>query len=447
MTADDSVQRYASSDDLKKLLIKIETKRLNLVVIGLGRVGLPLAVSFALVGIKTIGVDINEKLVELINEGKAPFYEEGLDEALKTVVTSGYLSAIKSSNDVINYGDVFIIAVGTPLTEDNYLDYTQLISALKQLATAELKGRLIIVRSTTAPGTLENVVKPLLEASGLKAGIDFGLAVVPERVVEGKALYEIKTLPEIIGGVNEISSQLAIALFKHLNPNKKLIITRPIIAELAKLFLNVYRYVNFALSNEFALISEQYGVDVREVIRVANEDYPRGGIPMPGFAGGPCLSKDGYYLLQKNIFPELIITAWRLNEFLPQYVANRVVESIRKLGLDVNKVNIGVLGLSYKRDIDDLRYSPAKKLVDCLEKLGFKVLVHDPYVKSTIPLEDVLANSQILIVAVNHSQFVNLEDIINKHLNISFIYDVWGIIDRKKLRGNIGYLALGAPHE
>lgn len=378
MTANNGNRDPMSSNDLKELLVKIETKRFNLVIIGLGRVGLPLAVSFALAGIKTIGVDINEKLVKLINEGNAPFYEEGLDEALKTAVTSGYLSATKSSNDVINYGDVFIIATGTPLTEDNYPDYTQLISALKQLAMTKLKGKLIIVRSTVAPGTLENIVKPLLEVSGLKAGIDFGLAIVPERIVEGKALYEIKTLPEIIGGINEISSQLVVALFKHLNPNKKLIITKPIIAELSKLFLNVYRYVNFALSNEFALISEQYGVDVREVIRVANEDYPRGGIPMPGFAGGPCLSKDGFYLLQKNAFPELIITAWRLNEFLPQYVANRVIESIRKLGLDVNKVNIGVLGLAYKRDIDDLRYSPAKKLVDYLKNSDSKCLFMTP---------------------------------------------------------------------
>jgi UDP-N-acetyl-D-mannosaminuronic acid dehydrogenase len=434
-------------DELRGLLPKIINKDFRLVVIGLGRVGLPLAVSFALAGIKTLGVDVDEELVKLVNEGKAPFYEEGLSEALKTVVGNGYLSAINDVNDVVSYGDVFIVAVGTPLTENNYPDYTQLISALKPLVRPELKGKLIVIRSTIAPGTLEKVVRPLLEASGLRAGVDFWLAVVPERIAEGKALYEIKTLPEIIGGIDEASSQMAVALFRHLNPSKKLIITRPIVAELAKLFLNVYRYVNFALANEFALIAEQYGVDAREVIRVANEDYPRGGIPVPGFSGGPCLSKDGYFLLQKNIFPEFIMIAWRLNEYLPQYVANRVIEAMRKLGLEIFKVNIGVLGLAYKRDVDDTRYSPAKKLVECLEKLGLKVLVHDPYIRETLPLKQVLEKSHVLIIAVNHSQFMNIEDVINEHPNIVLVYDVWGIINRRRLRGNIRYLALGAPHE
>jgi len=433
--------------ELGKLLANVRSKNFNLVVIGLGRIGLPLAVSFALAGIKTIGVDVNEELVKLVNEGKAPFYEEGLDEALKNVISNGYLIAIKGFNNIIIQGDVFIVTVGTPLTEDVYPDYTQLVSVLKSLARTEVRGKMIIIKSTVAPGTLENVVRPLLETSGLKAGIDFGLAVVPERIVEGKALYEIKMLPEIVGGINEISSQIAAELFKHLNPGKKIIITKPIVAELAKLFTNVYRYVNFALANEFALIAEQYGADAREIIRVANEDYPRGGIPMPGFTGGPCLSKDGYYLLQKNIFPEFIMMAWRVNEYLPQYVANKVIEAIRKLGLNIYSTTIGVLGLAYKKDIDDVRYSPAKKLVNYLERLGIKVLVHDPYVKGTTPLEHVLASSQVLIIAVNHSQFTNLENVINNHQNILLVYDVWGIINREKLRSNVKYLALGAPYE
>jgi UDP-N-acetyl-D-mannosaminuronic acid dehydrogenase len=442
-----SIPGDSQRDELKELLFKVRIKDFNLVVIGLGRVGLPLAVAFALSGIKTIGVDVNEELIKLINKGEAPFFEEGLSEALKTVVNSGSFVALKSSDGVVNLGEVFIVTVGTPVTEDIYPDYTQLISALKPLARPELRGKMIIIRSTIAPGTLENVVKPLLETSGLKAGIDFGLAVVPERIAEGKALSEIKTLPEIIGGVNEISSGIAAELFKHINEGKKIIITKPIVAELAKLFTNVYRYVNFALANEFALIAGQYGVDAREVIRIANEDYPRGGIPMPGFTGGPCLSKDGYYLLQRSVFPEFIMTAWRINEYLPQYVANKVIETVIKLGLNIYNINIGVLGLAYKKDIDDVRYSPAKKLVNYLQGLGVKVIVHDPYVKGTLPLEYVLANSQVLIIAVNHSQFTNLENIINTYQNILLVYDVWGIIDKRKLRDNIKYLALGASYE
>jgi UDP-N-acetyl-D-mannosaminuronate dehydrogenase len=139
--------------------------------------------------------------------------------------------------------------------------------------------------------------------------------------------------------------------------------------------------------------------------------------------------------------------AWRVNEYLPQYVANKVIEAIRKLGLNIYSTTIGVLGLAYKKDIDDVRYSPAKKLVNYLERLGIKVLVHDPYVKGTTPLEHVLASSQVLIIAVNHSQFTNLENVINNHQNILLVYDVWGIINREKLRSNVKYLALGAPYE
>ena len=431
---------------LHELLEKVLKKDFTLVVLGLGRVGLPLALSFASNNVRVVGVDVNQELIESLRNGTAPFYEPGIDKLLRNTLDRTFFVVDGSkAEDIVELGDVFIIAVGTPLTHDYQPDYTQLISALKPLANPRLRGKAVILRSTIAPGTTENFAKPFLEkGSGLTAGVDFALAMCPERIAEGKALEELKTLPEIVGGINEISSRIAGEVFRLINPNKHIIYTKPIIAELAKLFTNVYRYVNFALANEFALIAEQYNVDAREVIRIANENYPRGGIPMPGLTGGPCLSKDGYYLLQKNIFPEFILMAWRLNEYLPTYIANKVAEELGKLGKSIYDVNVGVLGLSYKKDIDDVRYSPAERLVRILKGLGIKVHVHDPYVRGTEDLDTVIRDSDVLIIAVNHTHFNGIEEKINNNAKKLFlIYDVWGIIDPKKLRRKVKYLRFG----
>lgn len=426
---------------LQDLLERVKSNDFTLAVIGLGRVGLPLATVFASSKVMTIGVDKNKALVEKVRNAIVPFYEPGLDFLLSKVIGK-YLIVTEDIGEAIDKADVFIITVGTPLTTDMQPDYSYLLSALKPLASALLKGKMVIIRSTTSPGTLENLVKPALEKTGLKAGKDFGLAACPERIAEGKAIEELKALPEIIGGVNDISCKIAGEVFKRINPRKKIIYTTPINAELAKLFTNVFRYVNFALANEFALLAERCGGDAFEAIRIANLDYPRGGIPLPGLTGGPCLSKDGYYLLHDQIFPDIIMVAWRLNEFLPLYIVNRLAEELKRMNKSLMDMRVGVLGLTYKKDIDDTRYSPAERLVRLLRIHGVGTMVHDPYVAGTSSLEEVLANAEILILAVNHSVFAGLEERIESHQNIELVYDCWGFFDERKFK-RVKYLRLG----
>ena len=264
---------------------------------------------------------------------------------------------------------------------------------------------------------------PYLEdKSSLKCGVDFGIAVCPERILEGKAVKELFELPEIIGAIDQISTEIAKEIFLAINPNKEILITSITGAELAKLFTNIFRYTTFALANEFAVWSEMYGVDASEIIKIANHNYERCNIPVPGFAGGPCLSKDGAFLDQNTTFTSIVSTAWKLNESIPQHIIN----SIKKIEGNLFNKKIAVLGLAFKSGSDDLRNSPSVKLTEILKSTGANVLIHDPYVKSTKSLEEVLEKPEIIIIATNHKEFREIKDKINNS-NARIIYDVWSM--------------------
>jgi UDP-N-acetyl-D-mannosaminuronic acid dehydrogenase len=270
---------------------------------------------------------------------------------------------------------------------------------------------------------VKNLVIPHIEKkSGLKAGSDFALAACPERILEGRAIEELQHLPEIVGGVNEVSNTIFKELFKKINSKKTILFTTPTGAEIAKLYTNIYRYVSFALANEFAIWAEMYGEDAHEIIKIANYDYSRSNIPTPGFAGGPCLGKDTFLLDNNTTFISIISTAWKLNEAVPQHV----VESIRKrLGILYGK-KISVLGLAYKASSDDTRLSPCIKLVEILKSYGAIVQVHDPYVPNTSTLDEVMENPDIVIIAINHPEFIGLSKRID-NIPCKLVYDVWGI--------------------
>ena len=413
------------------LLEKIENGDFKLSIVGIGRVGLPLGLTFAKSGVSVVGLDVNEDLVKKVNSKKSPFKEAGLQEALDSVDN---FHATTDENEV-NETDIIILTVGTPLTEHMKPDYSQLRKALSFIGDMSLKNKMIIMRSTASPGTMEKVIKPFLEnETGLKSGKDFGLAVCPERIVQGYALEEIKDLPEIIGALDEESFKIASKLFKKINPDKTIIKTNPNSAELAKLFSNVYRYVNFALANEFGMLCEIYGEDANEVIKTANKDYKRNKIPVPGLAGGPCLSKDGYYLTKDLYFPDFISTAWKVNESIPQYIINNVKKTIGAETLHGKK--IGVLGKAFKSDIDDDRYSPAQRLIDLLENENAEVTIHDPYFEETSSLKEAL-NNDVVILAMNHSDFKGIEDEINDVCGDDcLVVDCWNVLDEDSLKAN-----------
>lgn len=259
----------------------------------------------------------------------------------------------------------------------------------------------------------------------IKCGKDFALAVCPERILEGKAIEEIHNLPEIIGGVNEISNKIAKTVFLGINSKKDILFTSPTGAELAKLFTNIYRYNIFALANEFAIWAEHYGVDGNEIIKIANYNYDRCNIPIPGFAGGPCLSKDSTFLANNIAFASIVSAAWKLNESIPQHV----VSNLKKLVGNLFGKKIAVLGLSFKSGSDDLRNSPSVKLVEILKSTGAIVHVHDPFVKTTDDIQTTLESAELVIIATNHKNFQDYVDLINR-AKPEIIYDVWGMFQK-----------------
>lgn len=426
------------TDTSAPLQDRLPRAEFTMAVVGIGRVGLPLALSFADQGVNVLGVDRNPTHVDGVNSGILPFLEHGAEPLLKETLDLGTFRATTDSEAAVSEADVVVLTVGTPLDTNLRADTSQLESALQEIGTALQPGTLVITRSTISPGTTERVVIPRLESlSGLSVGEDLHVAFCPERIAEGKAVEELRELPEIIGGVDETSTDLAEAVFRLLNEDKLIHRTDPLSAELAKLFTNVYRYVNFALANEYALIAEHYQRDAHHIIQILREGYSRAPIPMPGPAGGPCLSKDGYFLIEELTFPDFVLTAWKLNDSVPAHLVQRLRNAIQQTGQSLESTKIAVLGKAFKADIDDDRLSPAVRVVELLERLGADVAVHDPYL-SELPLDDVLEDAHGVILATNHSMYYKLDlgrlaELVHDEC---VLVDAWGVFDPQSARAH-----------
>lgn len=410
--------------DAEKLIIKIREKKAIICILGLGRVGLPLSSVMANSGFPVIGIDTNSERLNSIKDSVCPFFDPPLQENLKKSINSGLLTVSKNIPENV---DIIFLTVGTPASMEGSVDYSQLYSAIDEICSINISGKMIIFRSTLPPKTTEDIIIPMFEKkTNLKCGEDFALAVCPERILEGKAIQEIFNLPEIIGGFNESSNQIAKEIFLGINNKKEILYVSPTEAELAKLFTNIYRYNIFALANEFAVWSELYGVDGTKIIKVANHNYDRCNIPIPGFAGGPCLSKDSTFLANNNAFASIVSAAWKLNESIPTHIVN----TLRNVLGSLFDKDIAVLGLAFKGGSDDIRNSPSVKLVDILKTTGARVHVHDPHIKNTQTLENVLTSPDIVIIATNHNEFKNSKEIIQS-AKPNFIYDVWGLFTQQ----------------
>ncbi|MGH2674322.1 MAG: nucleotide sugar dehydrogenase [Actinomycetota bacterium] len=401
-------------------------------IVGLGRVGLPLAVAFARAGLRVAGLEVDAQRRGAVELGKMPFLEPEADQALGEVVAAGRLTVSADAGEIIPYADAIVLSVGTPLAADLRPDYGQLRSALDRLAPHLRAGQLLVQRSTVSPGTLEKVVRPFLAERIPAVAPELLMAACPERIAEGKAMRELVSLPEIVGGIDEPSSAAAAALFRVLNPDKTIHVTDPTSAELAKLFTNVYRYVNFALANEFALLAEYYQSDAHEVIKMVNQEYPRAGVPRPGPAGGPCLSKDGYFLVEELSLPDFVLLAWKLNDSAPAYLIRRLARRLAEHGLTVSGTPVAVLGRTFKRDSDDDRQSPALRIIELLEREGADVRVHDPFVPGRT-LEEALSGARALVLATNHSFYDDLDpaDVASLMAEPRVGVDCWGVLDRE----------------
>ncbi|HEX2025081.1 MAG TPA: nucleotide sugar dehydrogenase [Actinomycetota bacterium] len=411
---------------------RIRRREAAVAVVGLGRVGLPLAIALADAGLPVRGVEVDDQRRTSIELGKMPFHEPGADDLLRQVVAEGRLTVSASPAGAVDRADVVILCVGTPLGTDLRPDYGQLRRALDLVAPHLRPRQLVIQRSTVSPGTLQKVVRPFLARRRPDLAETLLLAACPERIAEGRALAEMRTLPEIVGAADEESGEAASAVFESLAPEKLIHRTDPTSAELAKLFTNVYRYVNFALANEFALLSEYYGSDAHEVIGMVNERYPRASVPMPGPTGGPCLSKDGYFLVEELNLPDFVLLAWKLNDSTPAHVVRKVEEGLAELGTALDGTPVAVLGRTFKRDSDDERESPSLRIVDILEREGARVRTHDPFVPGPT-LEEALAGARAMVLATNHSFYdtVAPDQVADLMEEPRLVVDCWGTLDRR----------------
>ncbi|AXI10464.1 UDP-N-acetyl-D-mannosamine dehydrogenase [Oceanobacillus zhaokaii] len=376
----------------------------NLCVVGLGYIGLPTAVVFAENGWKVTGVDVNSLVVDELNKGKVIIEENGLDELVAKVVNENKFVARMSPVE----SDVFIVAVPTPHNEDQSANLKYVESAVKSILPVLKKGNTIIVESTIPPRTTRDVVAPILDEAGFESGDDVYLAHCPERVLPGRILIELYENNRIVGGINTVSTEKAAEVYRTFVKGKVLE-TSAESAEMSKLMENTYRDVNIALANELTKISEGLNIDALEVISLANE-HPRVNVHQPGpGVGGHCLAVDPYFIIEKD--PDnakLITNARTINESMPEFVVNQVRKAVDKSS------KIAVFGLAYKGNIDDIRESPAIKIVKQLMFEGFNTKIYDPYVKqeqvdfALSTYEEALQGADILLILTDHNEFKNL---------------------------------------
>jgi UDP-N-acetyl-D-mannosaminuronic acid dehydrogenase len=367
-------------------------------VIGLGRVGLPLALSFADKGLRVLGVDKDAARLDALREGRMPFAEPGADDLLARVGPSMEFS--ERAADAASASSI-VLTVGTPTFSHIEIDMGDVRSVLDDLLPLLAPGHLVVLRSTVGPGTTEFVAGYLEKHRGFTVGDDVFVAHVPERIAAAKFLAEIETLPCIVGGVGEGSGARAAELFSVFAA--PIVQTTPVQAELAKIWANILRYATFALPNLLMMDCEQYGANVFDVIDLINRDYPRGGIAAPGFTAGTCLRKDFAFSEERSSAPGMLLAVSRVNESVPSFLVDGVK---RRLGGSLREKKVAVLGLAFKRDTDDERDSLSHKLVRLLERELADVAVHDPMVPTpTQDFEQAVGEADVVIVATNHSAY------------------------------------------
>lgn len=403
----------------EELLKKILGKTALVGVVGLGYVGLPLAIEKAKVGFKTIGFDIQKNKIDMVNEGRN-YIGDIIENDLITVVENGMLKATSDFSFVKDV-DCVAICVPTPLDEHSQPDISYIKSSVECIAKYLHRGMLVVLESTTYPGTTEELVKPLLEEiSGLKCEEDFYLAFSPERVDPGNIIYKTKNTPKVVGGIGKNSTEIAAAFYKQILLGEIHEVSSPSVAEMEKLLENIYRNINIGLINEMAIICNKMGINVWEVIEAA-KTKPYGFeafYPGPGI-GGHCIPLDPFYLTWKareyGYHTRLIETSAEINNYMPWYIVERASKILNRFKKAINGSKILILGIAYKQDIDDYRESPAFKIIDYLIRAKAEVVYHDPYIpeceykgnvyNSTPLTGESLNEADLIIITAMHSKF------------------------------------------
>ncbi len=404
-------------------------------VIGLGYVGLPFAVAFGEAGLSVIGFDIQPRRVRAFNEGQSYVADVSSDQLVQAVRTH----RVQATDDRSRLGepDALIICVPTPLTKSREPDLSHVIHEAEEIARHLRRGQLVVLMSTTFPGTTEEIVLPILSQSGLQVERDFFLAYCPERLDPGNRTFTVRNTPRLVGGVGPVSTKLVQVLYRHVT-EQIVPVASPRVAEMAKIFENVFRSVNIALVNELAQLCEKVGLSVWEVIEAA-ATKPYGFLPFwpgPG-VGGHCIPLDPYYLASKareyEFHTRFIELAADINEQMPYYVARRLADLLNSRRKSVKGARILLLGVAYKRDLGDVRESPALRVFDVLRSWGAEVSYHDPYVHeigigdehvTSVPLDPERLSAMDCVVITTDHRVVDYTSVIAQ---APLVFDARGV--------------------
>lgn len=436
-------QRNVETTNLNRCWKVIAMDKKKICVMGLGYIGLPTSAMFAAHGCKVIGVDVNEEIINALNKGEITIEEPYLDIMVQAAVTSGNLIADTKPHEA----DAFIIAVPTPITKDKKADMSYVVAATEAIVPYLRKGNMVILESTSPPGTVEELVVPILQKSGLKIGEELYVGHSPERVLPGKILWELVHNNRIIGGINRISSEKICELYR-IFVRGEIYLTDVRTAEMCKVVENTFRDVNIALANELAKICERMGIDVWEVIELANK-HPRVNLHQPGpGVGGHCLAVDPWFIVEKAPdLAKIIELSRKTNDGMPQHVLSRIDEILK----DIEGVKrVSILGITYKPNIDDLRESPIVELIELMDKREeYEVRVYDPYVKNhkyrAKDLIEAVDGSDLVVLAVHHDRFKHLPlDDMARVMRNRIIFDTRNFLNKEEIEGKgFRYILLG----
>ncbi len=439
-------------ENIKELLLrKINAKEITVGVIGLGYVGLPLAVEKAKAGFRTIGFDVQEQKVAMVNAGHN-YIGDVVDSDLEKLVREGRLSATSDFSFVKDV-DFIAICVPTPLDEHQQPDISYVRSSTEAVAKYLKKNTMVVLESTTYPGTTEELVKPILEnGSGLKCGVDFYLGFSPERVDPGNLIYKTKNTPKVVGAIGKDATEVIAAMYRAVLEGDVYEVSSPAVAEMEKILENTYRNINIGLVNELAMLCDRMGISIWEVIDAA-KTKPYGFqafYPGPGL-GGHCIPLDPYYLSWKareyGFHTSMIESSMMINDNMPKYCVERAGKVLNRFKKALNGSKILVLGVAYKQDIDDYRESPALRVIELLKQEGAEVTYFDPWVREykykgqkyqSIPAltAEVVKAADLVLVTAAHTN-VDYE-LVQK--NAAAVFDTKNAMKNIKERENIEVL-------
>ena len=399
---------------------------MKICIVGQGYIGLPTAALFAKKGCEVLGVDVNEDIVKKLNQGIAHIEEPGISDAIKNAVEEGHYHASLKPEEA----DTFIITVPTPyVKEDLSCDLSYVISACNSILPVLKKGNVVIIESTIAPMSTDEVIKPIFENEGYVIGDDLFLAHCPERVLPGQIMNELVNNNRIVGGITENCSKKAADVYRTFVKGE-IIETEAKTAELSKCMENTFRDVNIALANELAKIGAEIGVNALDVIEMANK-HPRVNIHSPGpGVGGHCLAIDPYFIYAKAPETAKIIKLARdTNNSMPGFVVENTGKILSKL--DPEAIKISILGVAYKGNTDDARESPAFEIINGLKAAGYEIAIHDPHFDNPdyFDLDEATKDSSLVLILTDHNEFKDLDyGLLKRNMKTKLIFDTKNII-------------------